>query len=202
MDRYRTLSGQASHAQVSSDTSLDAATFYQTFLRPVPAPGGLLREISQVLARFPDVKLSQIVWQASDDANLNPPFTPATPKGNPPLKSDPAKADAAALAQAPPPPNLNAKDLPLPANHFEILVLDAAITSFTGDYRKTLADIERFVAALNGIAGLRATILTSPLDVRPGATIKATLSERTAEPFEGRFAVRIVRDSQGEKSTP
>ncbi len=190
MGRYRAATRQADAPQISADTSRDAAQFYKTFMQPLPAPGNLLREISQVLTKFPEVRLTQIFWQAGNDANANPVFTLTVPKGTPAIKSDFAqdKAQTPATAAA-----TTGKDLPLAGNQVEILVLDAGLATFSGDYRKALADIERFMSALKNIPGLQATLLTAPLDVRPGASIKANLSERSAESLDARFAVRIVR---------
>ena len=189
MELYRAIIGRSGVSQISSDTSRDTALFYKSFMQPVPAPGNLLREVSQVLARFPEVKLTQIFWQASNDANTNPAFTLTAPKGAPAIKSASVqnKAQTSATATAP------AKDT-LTGNQYEVLVLDAGLSTFSGDYRKALADIERFVAAFKTIPGLQVALLASPLDVRPGASITANLSERTAESLEARFAVRVVRN--------
>ena len=191
--RYRAITGQAQSTQVSSDTSRDAALFYKDFMQPLPAPGNFLREISQLLAEFPDVKVAQIFWQASDDPKSNPPFTLTAPTGSPSVKSEYTGQDkpqnTAVVSRSP-------KDLSLSGNQYEVLVIDASISSFSDDYRKVLADIERFVTAVKKNPGLQASILASPLDIGPAATIRANLSERTSEPVEVRFAVRIVHNNE------
>ena len=191
--RYLAITGQAQSTLVSSDTSHDAALFYRDFMQPVPEPGNFLREISQLLAGFPEVKVAQIFWQASDDPKANPPFTLTASTGSPTIKSEYTGQDKPQTNVAIVTPS---KDLPLSGNQYQILVIDASISSFSGDYRKALADIERFVAAIRNNPVLQVSILASPLDIGPAATIRANLSERASDPIEVRFAVRIVRKNE------
>jgi hypothetical protein len=191
--RYRSITGAVQETRVSSDTSRDAAALYKSYLHPASTPAGLVRDVSQVLARFPEIKLSQLAWLPSEDAKSNPEITLVSSKGNPPIKSDPAAQDKTAPVQGAAP--AAARNAPLAGNRYQILVIDAALATGATDLRATLEYIDKFVAELNAIPGWQVSTFASPLDVRPGSTIKANFSGQTAAPFEARFAVRIVRNN-------
>ncbi len=189
--RYSAITGQAQNAQIYSDTSRDTVALYNGLMQPVPAPAAFLREISTALNGFPDIRLSQIIWQTHDDPKANPPFSPTSPKGEPSVKSDYRPPEGAQAAVAPAP--IEVKDPPLSGNRYQIVILDAAYGSSEENFRNAMAEIGRLVGRINAIPGLQASLLNPPLDLRTGASLKSELSQREPGPAETRFALRVVR---------
>ena len=193
-DRYRAITGQVKNSEIYSDTSRDTVAFYNGLMKPVPAPAAFLRDISTVLNGFSGIRLSQIVWQTHDDPKANPPFSPTSPKGEPAIKSDYKAPEGTQPAIAP--IAIEIKDPPLSGNRHQILILDAAIGSVEGDYRNTMAEIDRLVTRINAIPGLQASLLIPPLDLRTVASLKANFSGQEPGPAETSFAVRVVRSER------
>lgn len=190
---YQQVVLSMSDQKIASEGVRDSTAFFNTHIRPQPAsPGPFLREISPVLARFANVRLRQVVWSPSNDETFVPPYTPSTTVGAMPVVSEVAAAASTTPAPAPTPaPTGDGRNPPLSNNAFQIAIVEAAITAFTGDFRATLAEVEAFNKAVNGIPGIKSTILVTPLDLTSDATLKASKSERVVS--EARFALKLVR---------
>jgi hypothetical protein len=190
-DRYRSMIARTDPKQISSDTSRDTAALFKTHLQPVPEPISLLRDVSNTMLRFPAIRLEQLSWTSSNDDKANPALAPAPLRGAAPVKSE-TKATAQAPGAGTALPSDSANP-PLPGNKYQILLLDVSISPFSGDYRKLIEDADRFVLALNGIPGIRASLHVAPLDVRSVSGIKASVSPSLPPPEEARFVVRVMR---------
>ena len=86
-------------------------------------------------------------------------------------------------------------DPPLPGGRYEVLIVDAAVTRFRGDYRAAIADIEYMVERLNRAPNMKAEIVKLPLDVKPTAILRAN-SPTAPETSEVIFTLKISRNRE------
>lgn len=86
-------------------------------------------------------------------------------------------------------------DPPLPGGKYEVLIIDAAVTRFRGDYRAAIADIERMVERLNKAPNMKTEIVKLPIDVKPTAILRAT-TPTASEASEVRFTLKITRNRE------
>ena len=188
--QYHRIESSFPPSAVPTGTLQNSVSIYNLLLRDAPRPESLLVKVSAVLDRFPNIQLNQLIWMATNDANALPPYSPS--KGN-----DQATVKTASGASAVTPVNGGA-----PANTdttagkaLHAAVLEGQITSFNGNYRVALAEIERLIAALNRVPAMQASALSLPLDVAPQATLQGKSS---AAPDTGRpaFTVKIVWAAQ------
>ena len=192
---YQAISTEMRNETAASDTVRDASIFYGNQIRPQPAtPVGFLRELGEVLAAFPDVQLVQVVWSTSHDTAKTPIFTPTAQAGALAVRSktaiNPANAAAVQAAGAQPQADLNP---PLPGNKFQVGIVEAAITPFSGDFRKANAEINRLVEAVNKTSSLKATVISLPLDTQINAAIQGGINDLKITGNEARFAIRVAR---------
>jgi len=208
---FQAVSESLRRQTLASDTVHDATAFFNSQIRPLPsAPGNLLRDLSLAVAEFPKVRVTQVVWAASNsEAGLpfytsaarsqtgeirseapktvaGPPLLPALPTL--PILSSGAPANIATTAQAVVETNPS-----LAGNKFHIGVIEGTIVPFQGDFREAIAEVNRFCDHLNKVPGLRANVVTLPIDARPTATIQASGSNQAQGPGDANFAIRIVR---------
>ena len=80
----------------------------------------------------------------------------------------------------------------LPGSKYEVAVVEGSVVKFAGDYRGALAVVERLVARLNATPNLTATPLEMPIDIKPGAILRA--SNTASDGAEARFVLRVVRN--------
>lgn len=188
---YQSVVQAMQQQKIGSEAVRDSTAFFNTHIRPEPAsPGLFLREISRVLSDSADVRLIQVVWTPSNDENTTPFFLPARSVGSLAIVSEtPAAAVGGTSTPAVAP--TDDRNPPFSTNKFQIGIIEAAITPFDGDFRKTLAAVERFNKAINDLPGIRSAILTMPLDVRPEASLRASKLEKNAN--EARFVLKVVR---------
>ncbi|MDX2217775.1 MAG: hypothetical protein SF172_01965 [Burkholderiales bacterium] len=187
--QHKELLGKIQDAQVSSDTSRDAAAFNTKYLEPEPVPVQLLQDISSVLAQFPNVRLQQLAWQASNDDKV---VVDLPPLGNESAVL-PLRSDMPGNASVPPAPSTVLSNQKLPGSRHQIAVLDASIGPFQGDYRGMLEDVERLVVALGKLPGCSANLEKSPLDTKPNANIRGSLAKRADGGLNAQFTIRVVR---------
>ena len=202
---YRTIVNEISKQATTSETVRDASGFFNQYIRPAPAsPGDFVRSFSQVLTEFPNIQLLQLVWESVADANATPTYAALTTTAAGSLKSTSKPAGAAGSpAAAATPQNAQSpaeSDPPLAEGRFEALIVEAAISSFDGDYRKAISDINVLLTRINRTPGLTATIIVEPLDVRLNAAITATDTAAPAHASaraDARFVLKVVRNVKG-----
>ncbi|HEX9391901.1 MAG TPA: hypothetical protein VF928_11370 [Usitatibacteraceae bacterium] len=192
---YQAISTEMRTQTAASDTVRDASIFYGNQIRPAPAaPVAFLREFGDVLADFPDVQLIQIAWQASHDSNATPTIARTAQQGTLAVRSQVkagapgAGASGGTAAQA-----TGDANPPLPGNKFQVVVVEAAIKPFAGDFRKANADINNFIEAINRRPGLKAGVVSMPLDTQTNTTIQGAVDDKQTTVNEARFMIRIVR---------
>ncbi len=174
---------------VGGSTMRDAVSFYNGAIKPFPSMAGFLRPISVVLLARPDVRLSQLSWQATDDLKTVAPIAASTLRNAPPVKAVPAAGEAAVAA--PPSPAANP---PFAGGRYEVALLEATVRVGTNDFRGALERVEQLAEAIGRIPGYTAEVAASPLDVRSSLEIQGRHDEKESPTMEPRFVVRVVRD--------
>ena len=199
---YRTVVSEISKQTAASETVRDASGFFNQYMRPAAAaPGDFVREFSQVFAEFPNIQLLQLVWVPVTDASVTPTFTASASVGASALLSTSKAGNATAGGAVPnvpaPPPQaaqpVNELDPPLSDGKFQALIVEAAVSPFDGDYRKATNDINLFVARINQLPGVAASIITEPLDVGTRAAITAIDNAQPVIRADARFVLKLVR---------
>ena len=201
---YRAVVNEISKQTAASETVRDASGFFVQYIRPAPAsPGDFVRDFSQVFAEFPKIQLLQLVWAPISDASTTPAYTASAMQGASLLQSA-SKAVVAAPSQ--PSFTLQAaqpvsdSDPLLSDGKFQVMIVEAAISPFNGDFRKATNDINTFIARINQLPGVTASMILEPLDVRTNATITATdASQPTVRP-DARFVLKLVRSMKASRS--
>jgi hypothetical protein len=194
-----TMNGQQSATDIVRDTS----TFFNSQIRPMPAaPGPLFNEIAQVLAGFPAIRLSQILWASNND----PGFVPTTPQGfsaanvalggAPQVTSTSESKTAQAAVAATGPATDSMTNAPLTGNKFHIAVVEAAVQPFDGDLRSALATIERLVEALKANPEFTVKVIKRPADTTPLASLKV-IDKSNAISTQAPFTLHVTRKVRG-----
>jgi hypothetical protein len=177
---------------VGGSTMRDAVTFYNGSIRGFPALPEFLLPVSEVLSAYPGVRLSQLAWQATDDAKLTPRLTLTASRIQPPVKSVPKSGEAAPAQQPEAPANP-----PFAGGRYEVALLEGTVRVASNDFRGAMAEVERLAADLSKVAGFSAEVVEAPLDLSPGHGLQGRLDEREPATMEPRFMLRIMRERRG-----
>ncbi len=200
---YQAVSDTLRRQTLASDTVHDASAFFNAQIRPLPAaPAQMMRDLGDVIAEFPKVKLTQLVWVASPEDNVLPFYNPGGRAAVGEVRSETIKqfspppggifggqapAPVMAMAQSVADPNP-----PLAGNKFQIGVIEGTIVPFSGDFREAIAEVNRFCDRLNKVPGFKANVVTLPIDVQPAAKITGT-SDQARGAGDAVFAIRVVK---------
>ncbi|MCY7386702.1 MAG: hypothetical protein LH481_01345 [Burkholderiales bacterium] len=197
---YRTVVSEISKQTAASETVRDASAFFNQYMRPIPAaPGDFVRAFAQALTEYPNIQLLQLVWAPAGDPNQTPLYTVSPAQGTNLLQSKAGTTpggQAGVNAVPPAAPQLasgTATDPTLPESKFQALVVEAAISPFNGDYRKAIKDINVFIARINQLPDVKATLIVEPLDVRTSASITSAETPQATVLPDARFVVKLVR---------
>lgn len=173
---------------VSPAVMRDSVTLYETLVKASPSPTQVMRDLGQVLDRFPAIRLQQVAWSVESDANAMPAYTPTTGIVEGQLKS--SKTESPALP--PPPPAQGEAPMAL-TNNYQITVIEADVYPFNGDYRAALREIGRFESALKSLPATRATVISSPVELDSSVTLTGQ-SAAANNVGRARFAVKLVME--------
>jgi hypothetical protein len=197
---YRTVINEINKQTTASETVRDASGFFSHYIRPAPtSPGDFVRDFSETLTLFPNIKLLQLVWAPTSDATASPSYAISVIDGTNPLQSATKASTPGATAPNPAASGFlvggptSELDPILPDGKFQVLIAEAAISPFAGDFRKAIHEINAFIAQLNQKPGVSASMIVEPLDVRANATITATDTAATATRSDARFVLKLVR---------
>jgi hypothetical protein len=184
-EQQRTILSAFPRTPVPAEVMRDSVTLYDTVLKNSPSPTTAMINFSQVLDRFPNIRVNQIAWGLTSSATALPAYTPLAEATNALIHSS-AQANA-----QPRPPNTPDANPPLPGSTFEVVVIEAEVFPFYQNYRYALAEIERFTQALRMMTGARVNSISLPIDISSNATLtgKADLKQQAAQ---ARFAVKLV----------
>lgn len=191
---YQLVSKSMEGQTAASDTVRDASTFFRAQIRAqAPAPGPLLKDLAEVWSEFPDMRLVQAVWAPNQDAGFVPHHAAVVSATAQSIRSEVRIAPGAAPAAGPgAAANALDADPPLPGSKFEILIVDAEVTRFRGDYRAAIADIERLRERLNKAPNMQAEIIRLPIDAKPTAILRAN-APAASDANEVPFTLKISR---------
>ncbi len=143
--------------------------------RNVPLPNVQMAALSSVLNNLPEIRINKLNWQALEAATLEVPVDPAAP---PPVP---------VLEDFPPVPGM----LGIPAKTAQILLVEGEIAPFKGDYRAAINSVAQLTAQLNRFAGVRAEVLTQPLDTRPTVKLDNVAGEVNST-AQALFVVKVT----------
>ncbi|MEO8100942.1 MAG: hypothetical protein ABI790_00350 [Betaproteobacteria bacterium] len=197
-NEYQIISNAMAGQTSASDTVRDASTFFRAQIRPQsPAPGTILKDLARVWSEFPEMRLLQVVWAPNQDPGFMPQYEPVAGASTQSIRSE------VKLVPGAPPPAAGAgasalafdADPPLPGSKYEVLIVDAAVTGFRGDYRAAIASIERAADRLNKAPNMKAEIVKLPIDVKPTAILRAG-TPSASEASEVRFTLKIIRSRE------
>ncbi|HEY2629201.1 MAG TPA: hypothetical protein VGI57_08730 [Usitatibacter sp.] len=175
---------------VGGATMRDAVTFYNGSLRRFPTLTDFLIPISGVLRAYPDVTLTQVAWEATDDLKETPRIRPMAPHDPPTVKSSskaPPTQGQGAVTQA-------ALNPPFAGGRYEIALLEAIVHVPNNDFRAARSQAERLANDIGQVEGFRADVVDSPLDTSPTLELSGHLLENAAKTMESRFVLRVVRE--------
>ena len=193
---YRTVVNEISKQTAASETVRDASGFFNQYMRPAPAsPGDFVRAFSNIFVAFPNIQLKQLVWAPVNDVSATPVYAASVAQGAAVLQSV-SKAGVAIGGGAPagsPNAPLSDTDPPMVDGKFQVLIVDAAISPFDGNYRKAHADINIFIARINEMPGITAAMIVEPLDVHTNTTITATDVALNSMRPDAHFVLKLVR---------
>ena len=174
---------------VGGSTMRDAVAFYNSSIRGFPSLPRFLEPISQVLRDRPDVRLTQVAWQVTDDPKAIPQLTPAPLRHAPSVRAV-GKSES---APTPPPESANANP-PYAGGRYEVALLEASVQVGANDFRGAVERAEQLAEAIGRLPGFRAEVIESPLDVRSTLALQGKHGEREAPMMEPRFVLRVVRE--------
>ena len=177
---------------VGGATMRDAVRFYDGTIRRFPTLNGFVVPLSQVVARHPEVRLTQVAWMASDD-----------PKAAPPLKRN--IRDASLPVQAvgreatPTPASEQASaNTPFSSGRYEIALVEGTVHVANNDFRGALEDVQRLAADIaQADANTTAEVVESPLDVRSTLELHGRHDDKEPASMDPRFVVRVVHTRPG-----
>lgn len=174
---------------VGGATMRDAVTFYNGSLRGFPHVSDFLVPVSSVLRGYPDVRLSQIAWQASDDPKAMPRIRAMTPRDAPPVKALPKSGPG--QVQNVPEDNANP---PFSGGRYQVALLEATMRVPANDFRGAMAEAERIANDIGQLPGFSADVVESPLDTNPSTGLQGRYPEHDNATMDARFVLRVVRE--------
>jgi len=173
---------------VGGSTMRDAVAFYNASIRSFPSLPEFLVPLSRVLQSYPDVQLTQLAWQATDDAKATPTMSLGAPRSLP--------VQAMNRTDAPPPPSSaadNNGNPPYAGGKFEVALLEASVRVGANDFRGAIDRAQQVSEAIGKLPGYRCEVLESPLDVRSNIAIQGRQSNAEPSMMDTRFVLRVLR---------
>lgn len=148
-----------------------------------PGPRALLAPLSHVLASYPEVRLTQLAWHLSDNAQQHPALheSPREPNGalrsvSIPGAANVPRADAAVM----------------PTGRLAIATLEGVMPPAGGDFAARQRRLENLVGDLSSLPGVHASILESPLDTGPSARLEGRFLPGETAAGRPRFRLHVT----------
>jgi hypothetical protein len=173
---------------VGGATMRDAVNFYNASLRGFPRIGEFLLPMSQVLRAHPDVRLTQLAWEATDDPKDTPRIRAIAPRDAPPVKALPKPSGATTRAAD------EVNNPPFAGGRYEVALLEGTVHVANNDFRGALAEVERLAADIGQLPGFTADVVESPLDTSPKIALQGRYPEHDAPSMDGHFQLRVMRE--------
>ena len=166
----------------------DAVAFYASFIERFPSPSAFLVPLSGVLEAHPNVRLTQLAWQATDDPKAVPAMAVGPPRTPPPVKASGKGAETALR-----PPADDTASAAFAGGRYEVALVEATVRVPTQDFRSAIAEVDALASGIGTIKGFAAEVVESPLDQRTSLALQGRDAEREAGSMEARFILRVVR---------
>jgi hypothetical protein len=173
---------------VGGATMRDVVAFYNASIRSFPSMPEFVVPISHALQGHPDIQLSQLAWQATDDPKATPTMTPGA------RTASPVTAVRKGDAPPPPPPPSDGNNPPYAGGKFEVALLEASVRVGANDYRGALDRVQKLSEAIAHLPGYRCEVVESPLDVSTSIAIQGKHSSADPSMLEARFVLRVMRE--------
>ncbi|MGZ5662452.1 MAG: hypothetical protein ACXWG6_13885 [Usitatibacter sp.] len=177
---------------VGGSTMRDAVTFYNGSIRAFPMIADFVTPLSQVLLTHPNVRLSQLAWQATDDRKTTPRIASIASRDAPPVKVVGKAAEIVA-----PPTGDEGSNPTFAGGRYEVAVREATVRVPANDFRGAMSEVERLAAEIGAIPGFSADVMESPLDTNTSVGLQGRHSEHEPAYMEPRFTLRIMREHVG-----
>lgn len=162
-----------------------SVTLYASLAQHRSSPKNLMLLISQVLTRLPQLSLTELSWEVSDQRDFSN-----------------AAQDASAASTAAPVTNTAAQTatvsttlIGVPNQPSEMVVLKGQVLPFKNNYRSALQSVELFCQELTKNKNIQVSVLRQPLDIRPsvGLTGEAGVAESGEGPVPtAQFELKIL----------
>ena len=187
---YEDIAASTPSLGVGGATMRDVVTFYNGSIKSFPTLPEFAAPVSGVLRSHPQVRVNQLSWLATDDAKAVPAMTSAAQRNAPPVKAVAKTGDAPAAGAA----AETTANPPFAGGRFEVALLEATVRVGTHDFRAALGEAQKLAEEISRLAGYRADVVESPLDVRPSLQLQGRHNQAEPATMEPRFVLRIVRD--------
>ena len=148
-----------------------------------PGPRALWAPLSHVIARYPEVRLTQLAWHLSDNVQQHPALHEPSGKPTGALRSVAAQGTAIVPS---------AEAAAMPTGRLAISALEGVMPSAGGDFAGRQRRLEDLVRDLSSLPGVHAEILESPLDAGPGARLEGRFLPGERPEERTRFRLRVT----------
>lgn len=174
--RHQAIISSLPHTAASPQTMKAAVNLEQTISRNAPAPAPLLGIVSRALESLPQIRINELNWQASAEAE--PGGQPEAAMAQALTGSEKEVAPAAILIGLPKKPN-------------QTLLIEGEVVSLKLNYRSALENVRLFAAELSKHKQLQVEITRPPLDIKP--SVKLTGSAGAEGPVsKAQFMLKIT----------
>jgi hypothetical protein len=177
---------------VGGSTMRDAVTFYNLSIRGFPTLTDFVVPLSAALGAHPNVRLSQLTWQATDDLKTVPKL-PTSASRNAPSVTALAAGPQAGGGAAPD----TRGNPPFAGGRYEVALIEATVRVPQNDFRGAASEVEQLAADIGKVGGFRAEVLEPPLDTSPALGLQGKHGDRDPAMMEPRFVLKIVRERRG-----
>lgn len=178
---------------VGGNAMRDSVAFYNGWLREYPSMAEILVPVSQVLDRYPKIRLTQVAWESADQDQGLPALMPYSVREAPPLKAVAKGADPAGGQRA---ATVTATDTPFSTGRHAVALLEGTVAVEGVGFREALSTVESLADDIAKLPGFRAGLVDSPLDVTPRSTIQAKIGESPPGASLARFSIRVSRATE------
>ena len=189
--RYRQVSARQPAARVSGQIMRHSVRLHEALVTRAPNPNEVLAQLSEVIERFPRVRVQQLVWGLTREAGEVPNYTPIAPADAAAVQFRPPEGSAPVAAARP------AGNAPPSLPNFEVSVLEGDIDPFREDYRATLAELDQLVLAVRALPAVSDVKMLRPvLDIGPTAQLVGRI-DGPAKTGRVSFAIRVAFKPRG-----
>lgn len=168
---------------VSPAVMRDSVLFHAALTKISPTPTAMLRDLSQVLAVFPRVRLRELHWGIAADRETLLDYQPPIGEQGA-LRTSRSSPGTAPRAASPAENPLGEK--------FQVAIIDAEIQPFSGDYRAALEEMRRLESALKALPRAEVSVVAQPVDLGSNLTLSGRGGATNAPAASARFALRLV----------